>query len=144
MFMSETITSKLVYIAGYIFGMEITKDRFLMCNTENKHDYERSVLYYIKYGSVCRIDYIAQYSNSFTMKGGLQAQHTNAIRCENEIKGNNYLVKRFPHLIKKYNRQNKVFDKPTELKMCNIERVANNDLYALQKIIDKKINFNYE
>lgn len=145
MFMSESITSDLVCITGYLFGIEITKDKFLRCNTENKHDYERSILHYIKYGSVCRLDYIAQYSQSFTGKGGLQAQHTNSGRCENEIKGCEYLTKRFPHLIARASRINKVFGAQTELRMRSIDTKGNKtDFMALQKIIDKKIKFVYE
>lgn len=144
MFMSESIQHDLICIAGYLFGIEISKDPFLKCNTENKHDYERSILHYIKYGSLCRLNYIAQYSASFSNVGGLQSQHTNEQRCVNEIKGNDYLVKRFPHLVRKHNRKNKFFDRPTELRMTKVEKNSKQDLFALQKIIDKKINFKYE
>lgn len=143
MFMDESITSKLICIAGYLFGVEITKDPFLRCNTENKHDYERSILYYVKYGSLCRINYIAQYSSSFTNKGGLQAQHSNEERCKNEIKGNDYLVHRFPHLVKKHNRMNKVFDRPTELRMMDIDKDSKQDLFALQKLLDKQNGYSH-
>lgn len=145
MFMKESVSTDLKCITGYVFGIEITKDPFLKCNTENKHDYERSILHYIKHGSIVRINYVAQLSDSFTTAGGLQAQHNTIERCDNEIKGNNYLLKRFPHLIRAHHRVNKVFSRPTELIMkFSISKQGNLDLLAYQKIHDKKINFSYE
>ena len=145
MYMQESVSTDLKCIAGYLFGIEITKDNFLRCNTENKHDYERSILHYIKYGSIIRINYVAQNSDSFVTAGGLQAQHTNEERCENEISGNNYLLKRFPHMVRKHHRLNKVFSKPTEMTMnFTINKKGRMDLLAFQKIHDKKIGFKYE
>jgi hypothetical protein len=145
MYMSDDVANDLKCVAGYLFGLEITKDKFLRCNTQNKHDYERSILHYIKYGAVIRLNYIAQVSDSFATAGGLQAQHTNEERCESEIAGNNYLLKRFPHLIKAHHRMNKMFSKPTEMRMnFTVNRNGKADLYALQKLHDKQINFLYE
>lgn len=145
MYMSDNVSTDLKCVAGYVFGLEITKDNFLRCNTQNKHDYERTILHYIKYGAVIRLNYIAQVSDSFATAGGLQAQHTNEERCESEIKGNHYLLKRFPHLIRAHHRMNKAFSKPTEMKMnFSVGRKGKPDLYALQKLHDKQINFLYD
>lgn len=142
-YMSHTIDTGLKCVCGYMFGIEITKDPFLRCHTENKHDYERTILHFIKHGAVVRVNHVGQDSVSFSTKGGLQAQHTNEERCESEIKGNQYLLNRFPHLVRPHHRLNRHFNKPTELLLAfHVGKKGSTDLMALQRMIDKKIGFN--
>lgn len=143
MFMKDRVDAGLKLVAGYFYGLEITSDRFLRCGTETKHDYERTILHYIRHNAVIRMDYVGQQSYSFAEKGGLQTQYTMDERIEREKRGCQYLLQRFPHLIKKHHRLNREMKSDTELLLQSSVSKSKDfkDLYAYQKIIDKQIGY---
>jgi hypothetical protein len=138
LYMKDRIDTTLKLVAGYLYGVEITSDRFLRCGTETKHDYERTLLHYIRHGAVIRIDYIGQQSYSFKEKGGLQNQYSVEARIQREQDGCQYLLRRFPHLVRKHHRWNREMQSDTELLLeSSVSKSKDTrDLYALQKLLD--------
>lgn len=144
MFLKERIDSGLKLVAGYFYGIETTDEPFLRCHTEAKHDYERTLLHYVRYGAVIRMDYVGQQSYSFTEKGGLQEQYAQEHRIELEKQGCEYLLNRFPHLVKRNHRVNYHYKEATELLLVRQGKAAKEtkDLYGLQKILDRQRGYN--
>jgi hypothetical protein len=136
-YMKNSITKDMKIILGYVFGFINTKKTLMDCKISQKHDYERTVLSYILKGSTIRYNYIGQKSKSFTNKGGLQSQHKEGQRVKEELVANAYLLKRFPHIIRRQKRINKIFNEATELRL--LKPKGDIDLLQYQQHIDSKI-----
>ena len=86
-------SADLRYIVGACFGQIIDHDNFLTQTIDDKGDYERSILYYIRFGSVLRFNNIAIDTNYYKMKGGMQITRT-----KERVKASGlYLLYKFPN-----------------------------------------------
>lgn len=141
-YMSESVDVGLKVIAGYLYGFISSHLPFLRVRITNKHDYERTILNFIHYGSVVRINYIGQRSRSFFNEGGLQEQLGDTREAE-ELKSNAYLTRRFGHLVQKSKRVNRKFNNPTELLLKHFayEKNTTNDWKSYQKLIDNQLGY---
>lgn len=82
----------LRYIVGACFGQVIDHDINLSQTIDDKGDYERSILYYIKFGSVVRLNNISIDTNYYKMKGGMQETRT-----KQRVKASGlYLINKYP------------------------------------------------
>ena len=72
----KKVSYDLKYIVGACFGQVIDKDEYLNQTIDDKGDYERSILYYKKFGSVVRFNDIAIETNYYKTQGGMQVERT--------------------------------------------------------------------
>jgi hypothetical protein len=85
-------TGNLKYIVGACFGQTIDHDKNLNQTIDDKGDYERSILYYKKFGSVLRFNDVAIDTNYYKMKGGMQVTRT-----KERVKASGlYLLNKYP------------------------------------------------
>lgn len=75
-FMKPKVTTDLRYIIGYFMGIVVSHDAALTRTVEDKEDFEASILYYIKYGSVVRLNWITAKTNCYKEPGGMQETRT--------------------------------------------------------------------
>ena len=69
-----TPTFDLKFLIGRIFGF--LNDKSIRTTSKVRDDYEKSILYYIKYGSTIRFNHISVYADTYVGKGGLAEQRT--------------------------------------------------------------------
>ena len=74
----KKISGDLKYIVGACFGQIIDYDNFLNQTIDDEGDYERSIVYFIKYGSVIRFNSIAIDTKYYRTQGGMQETRTKA------------------------------------------------------------------
>jgi hypothetical protein len=99
-------TGDLRYIVGACFGQVIDKDQFLNQTIDDKGDYERSILYFIKFGSVIRFNNISIDTNYYKMRGGMQVTRTK----QRVMSSGMYLLNKYPnHCIVNNTKKNKEF-----------------------------------
>jgi hypothetical protein len=115
-YMSNRVGACFKFIASYCFGM--INDRNTKATISHKHDYERTILNFIKFGSVIRLDMIGQKSHSFKNKGGLQCKSKDE-RAVAEVEANNYLINRYKGYVKKKSRFNKELGAETEVRLVS-------------------------
>ena len=75
-FMGELTTTNLRYIVGCAFGIIANHDPDLDVVLEDKEDFERTIKYYHRFGTVVRLNYIAPKTNYYTEPGGMQIDRT--------------------------------------------------------------------
>jgi hypothetical protein len=99
-------TANLKYIVGAAFGQIIDKDSFLSQTIDDKGDYERSIKYFIKFGSVLKINNICIDTNYYKSKGGMQMTRT-----KERVKASAlYLLNKYPDYCKiNTSKKNKEF-----------------------------------
>lgn len=97
---------ELRYIVGACFGQIIDHDTSLSQTIDDKGDYERSILYYIKFGSVLRFNNIAIETNYYKTTGGMQVTRT-----KERVKASGmYLLNRYPQYCQRNtSKKNKEF-----------------------------------
>jgi len=83
------INTKLSYIIGYACGV-FNKQEAEVRTVDDKEDYERSILYYIRDGGVVRFDNITAGTRCYKESGGLQETRTN----ERITKSAQYIAKK--------------------------------------------------
>lgn len=93
-YMSEKPSTSLKYIVACFYGCIIDHSEDLKVTLDDKEDYERSILYYLKFGSTPRLNNYAPDTNYYTEPGGLQVSRTPE-RIEESAKN---LLRRFPLL----------------------------------------------
>jgi hypothetical protein len=99
-------SADLRYIVGACFGQIIDHSNFLTQTIDDKGDYERSILYYIRFGSVLRFNNIAIDTNYYKMKGGMQVTRTK----ERVMASGLYLLNKYPNYCQVNNsKKNKEF-----------------------------------
>ena len=101
-YMSYNVSTNLKLIVAHAYGFISDHSRDLFVTQIGKSDYERSILYFLKFGSVVRFNNIGVTTNSYTTDGGMDRDG----RYEHERDSCNYLVTRYPHFIK-YNKKKK-------------------------------------
>jgi hypothetical protein len=118
------------FVVANLFGFVATSDQFLQVSQVCKNDYERTMLYFIKYGSVVRYDGVCAITKNYVNSGGLQSL---ARRADLERKSCEALVKRFPHLVE-INEKKSAISQYMELKLKKAQ--AGSDYMAYQRILD--------
>ena len=97
---SEDLTSHLAHIVGSFFLCVNTKD--CIPNIQEKEDYERTILYFKKYGSVLRWNGAGVSTRYMETPGGLQ-QPGRPERMASEVR---YLIETYPDYCKERTKKN--------------------------------------
>lgn len=123
------------FVVANIFGFISTRDPFLRISQVCKSDYERTMLYYTRFGSIVRNDGVCAITKNYRTPGGLQdledRKGAEEVSCRN-------LVKRFPHLVEINEKKSKI-SKYMELKLKRQKIAGLVDLMALQRMIDREV-----
>lgn len=90
------VSTDLKFIIGAAFGVISERDKSLWPTVLVKDDYERSIKYFLKYGSVIRFGGYSMKNNIYKEPGGLQTFRTKEISQQDT----NYLFKTYPTLVK--------------------------------------------
>jgi len=90
---------RLNLIVAHAFGFVSTCDPELAVQEASKTDYERSCLYYERYGEVLRRFDIGVMTKSYEEEGGMQSNHSHEERALLEDEACDNLVRRFPELL---------------------------------------------
>lgn len=93
-FMREGYSKDLKYIIAALYGTISNHDSFLQVTMDDKEDYERSIKYYLKFGSIIRINDIGVKTSYYTEPGGLQTYRTKQTVAKNAF----ILSQRYPQL----------------------------------------------
>jgi hypothetical protein len=139
LFMKERASAELRFCVGYCYGFVGTGDPRLEVTLNFKHDYERTLLYFIRYGAVARLNYVGVETRSFSAPGGLQEYSAEARRAA-ELASNEYLLRRYPHLVARAARLNRTLNAYTELRL-NARASRDTDWMALQRLHDAANGF---
>lgn len=135
-YMNEKVTSGLVFIVANLFGFISTRDDFLRISHHCKSDYERTLLYFVKYGKVIRANFVCAITKNYKYAGGLQEIKDQRAKLEEEACL--YLVRRFPHLIE-INEKKSATSMYMELKIKTLRKKDSmTDYMYLQEHYDKE------
>lgn len=92
--------------AGFCFKMVvanmygfIAEQPPILVTQHTKTDYERTILYTLKYGGVVRLDYLCPMTRNYKNPGGMQ-DLSDAKRADMEVQASNYLAQTYPTLCK--------------------------------------------
>ena len=96
-FSYKTITYDLRFLIATCVGFISTRSKELEMKCTRKTDYERTMLYYNKYGAVVRFNYIAALTKNYSLPGGLAANNRKEIEEENC----KYLTEKYPEIVRK-------------------------------------------
>jgi len=94
-FMKDGVAVGFKFIVANVFGF-IAEEDPPMITCFSKTDYERTILYYKKYGNVVRLDYLCPITKNYTTKGGMQDEADQRYRIEEESV--EYLTTTYPDL----------------------------------------------
>lgn len=115
-FMSDTVSTDNKYICGGFFGNIVDKDDALKLELEDKEDFERSILYYKKFGVNIRLNNYTLKTNAYKGIGGMQETRTKQRIHESAI----FLAEKYPDYCKiNTAKKNKEF---TEVKLITPTR----------------------
>jgi len=98
-FMRHRVTVGLCYVIASLYGCINRHDRLV--SLDDKEDYERSILYYLADGAVCRLDNITVKSAYYKEPGGMQIERTERRILESA----KYLAEKYPDLCAMYIRK---------------------------------------
>ncbi len=132
------VTTSLKLVVAHAFGFVSTQDPRLKVTQIGKSDYERTILYYIRYGRVTRVDTAGCLTKSYTAKGGIQSDLTREDRHAAELASCDYLVRRYGHLIKHNTKKKSLF---AELRFARLKEDNPALLQALQQQKDARNGF---
>lgn len=85
-------------IVANMYGF-ISEEPAMLITQHTKTDYERTILYTVKYGGVVRLDYLCPRTRNYKNPGGMQDISTEE-RAKQEAEASNYLAATYPHLCK--------------------------------------------
>jgi len=100
-FMKKEVSVGFYFVVGPLWGNIIRHDKDLELTLEEKEDYERTILYYLKDGKVVRMDNITAKTMYYTEPGGMQLDRT----PERVTSSAENLVARYPELCSMYFRK---------------------------------------
>lgn len=110
-FMSDTVSLDNKYICGGFFGNIVDKDSALKLELEDKEDFERSILYYKKFGVNVRLNNYTLKTAAYKGIGGMQETRTKQRIHDSAV----YLAQKYPDYCKiNTAKKNKEF---TEVKL---------------------------
>lgn len=135
-YMANKVSFGFKFIVANLFGFVSTKDPFLRISQQMKSDYERTMLYFAKFGGVCRVDSVCAITKNYRNAGGLQEIKDQ--RAYLEKQACEHLVKRFPHLVE-INKQKSETSMYMELRLKRIPKGTISDWMYIQQHIDKEL-----
>lgn len=94
----DAVTTDLRFCVGALWGIWNRRD--LLINLEEKEDFERTLLAYIRDGKVIRFNRICPKTNYYKTNGGMQSRNLDRQR-ESDI-SSRYLVQRWPEYCRLY------------------------------------------
>lgn len=95
-FMKPQVYTGFKFIVANLYGFIATKTPVIV-QLPTKTDYERTIRYYNRYGSVIRLDYLCPITKNYRLEGGIATEG----RKELEDYSVKQLVALFPHLCKR-------------------------------------------
>ena len=123
-FMNDEITTHLVYIVACCYGC--INRKAIKVSLNDKEDYERSILYYLKDKKVVRFGGITIKTRYYIEKGGLQSE---GMRSWEQVDTSaKYLVEKYPELCK-INTSKKKLDKLTKKVLTEIKFISKKTVY---------------
>lgn len=134
-YFSGRVTTSLKLVVAHCFGFVGTRDPQLAVSCPSKTDYERTCRYFVRYGSVVRVDYVGVKTKSYTAPGGMQACHTHEERRALERQSVDYITKRWPHLIDEKKKLSSPF---AEMRFKRMDAQDPDRLQIIQRQLDKK------
>jgi hypothetical protein len=90
--MKPKVSTDIRYIIGSFWGCINPGIKEVEVTVDDKEDYQRSILYYKKYGSVVRLNMYAPVSAYYKEQGGMQEDRT----MERVEKSARWIVKTYP------------------------------------------------
>jgi len=90
MFMKPRVNRELSYVPGCLYGVH--NAQALLVTTDDKEDFERSILYYRAHGAIARIEDVALKTRYYKEPGGMQVERT----AERVRRRAVYLAERYP------------------------------------------------
>lgn len=95
----KAVSYGLNLVVAHLFGFTASGDSRLRVTQRSKTDYERTLLYWLRDGHVCRVPgYGVKAASSYTLAGGMQADMDKAARAAAEAEAVRYLTTRYHHL----------------------------------------------
>lgn len=83
-------------VVANMYGF-ISEEPPLLITQHTKTDYERTILYTLKYGGVIRLDYLCPITRNYKNPGGMQ-ELSDAARAAQEQEASQYLANNYPEL----------------------------------------------
>jgi hypothetical protein len=108
-FFSMQAKEGLLLVVAHAFGFVSTHDPELAVTQIAKSDYERTLRYFVRYGSVHRMDWVGARTKSYTQAGGMQSDHSRDQRKAFEEEACAYLVKHYPDFIRHNLKKKSIF-----------------------------------
>ena len=99
----------LMLVVAHAFGFVSTQNPELAVTQIAKSDYERTLRYFVKYGSVHRLDWVGAKTKSYTQKGGMQSDHSREERYAHERDAVDYMCKMWPHFVSENVKKKSIF-----------------------------------
>jgi hypothetical protein len=106
-FMKSTHSIGFKFVVANMYGFIAEEDNSLLITQHSKTDYERTILYFKKYGRVVRLDYLCPVTNNYTTPGGMQDLIKQRAAMEEESV--NYLTTTYPELCQRNTKKNSVY-----------------------------------
>jgi site-specific DNA-cytosine methylase len=91
-YMKNQVSVGLYYIIASFYGAIIRHDDKLLCGTDDKEDYERSVQHFIKDGRVVRLSFATADTAYYKEPGGMNATRN----IQTVSKGAEYMLRKYP------------------------------------------------
>jgi hypothetical protein len=134
-YMKDQYYTGFKFIVANLFGFISTADPWLEISQTCKSDYERTLLYFIKFGAVVRMDGVCAITKNYKNSGGLQNIED---RARHEAEACHNLVRRFGHLLS-INKEKSDKSMYMELKIKQVKGNKFFDWMGIQKKIDTEI-----
>lgn len=131
-FFSGRVTDSLKLVVAHAFGFKTTHKKALEVTQLGKSDYERTCKYYIEYGRTVRLDMFGVKTVSYTKPGGIEATHGRDARARAEQASCEYLVRRYPHMLKLNEAKKSLFQELSFLK-CAVQPEALREYQAVHE-----------
>lgn len=137
-YMKAEVSTSFKFIVANVYGFISTRNPALQITLHAKSDYQRSILYFIEYGKVVRINHLGVVTKNYKNAGGLQDADYHHNRQGHEVLACTYLTARYPHLVVRNEGKPSMYP---ELKLRTIAPGGGQDWKALQKIEDSHGGF---
>jgi hypothetical protein len=98
-FMKQRISTDFRFIVGSLYGCINRHD--CLVSRDDKEDSERSILFYLADGAVCRLNHVTVKTAYYTEPGGMQVART----AQSILDSAKYLAEKYPDLCTMYIRK---------------------------------------
>lgn len=137
-YMKAEISSSFKFVVANAYGFISTGNAVLRITQHAKSDYERSILYFLEYGAIVRINHVGVVTKNYKNPGGLQHADYHHNRLGHEQMACTYLTARYPHLVVRNEGKPSMYP---ELKLRTIASGEGQDWKALQRLHDQTEGF---